>query len=214
MPFNTGRFVQKFLETFSIEIKQQDREVVLETLGQHLDAVVYNITSIAVIFTLLKGGVQVQPKHLVDVTNYVMAYCSPRSSKSSSQSGGSVGAHMPSDYFGYPHPNYDAANENQGIVMSEVNFQAGIARGGINSLIGGAGPRSRTIAVGDANVKVFVRSILKLHNMKISKTALISLLRTVDIHLNCLATDLAHNSPITKSRIQKVLDKKSHAIFH
>lgn len=197
------------MDTFHIVAKPQQQAEIVEKLGNHIDAVIYNVTSIAVIFAMLKGDSKVQPKHLIDVTKYISTTC-PRN-------GQMGGMSMASNYFGYPHPSYAAGN-SEGVVMSEVQFDNGIARAGIDTQVGmsgGAANNLRLVSVHDNNCKAFVRSIMALHNMPISKTGLGELLRIIDIHLNCLANDLAaYASSLTISRLDKVLGRKRHSVFH
>lgn len=198
-----------FLDTFQIHVKPKDHLQVQEHLAEHMDAVMYNVTSIAILFTLLKGHVKLEPKHLTDVMSYISSAC-PNVSKGGGQKGGS----LPCDYFGYAHPNYTAGNGAQGVVMSEVDFSAGVARAGIDSQLGGSGPSLSLLASHDKEAKEFARSILKLHKIKVSKTAFAELLRIIDIHLNCLGRDLANSSPLSLTRLDKVLGLKRHAVFH
>lgn len=205
--YDSNGLVQKFLDTFQITVKANDRPVIEQRLQEHIDAVIYNIASMAVVFTLVKDKNKIQPKYLEDVTNYVAATCPPHK-------GQSGGAPMASDYFGYPHPNYSASNAGSGTVMSEVGFADGVARAGLDSQMGGASPRLIGIAIHDANAKLFVRSILRMHDMQISQSAFKQLLHIIDIHLNCMGNDLIAKLPLTVARLTKVLTKKRHAVFH
>lgn len=207
----SSQTVSKFIDTFQIILKGADRQQVMHKLEMHLDAVSYNVASIAIIFALLKGEKRIQPKHLQNVMGYISSMCSPV--KGQGQKGGMS---MASDYFGYPHPNYTSSNAGSGVVMSEVEFNSGIARAGIDSQIGGTSNSNsmRFVATNDKDAKAFVKSVIKMHNIEISKTAFKELMRIIDIHLNCLASDLSNVSPLTIARVDKVLGLKRHAVFH
>lgn len=207
----SSQTVAKFIDTFQINLKGSDKTEVFHKLEMHMDAVCYNVASIAIIFALLKGDKKIQPKHLQNVMGYISSMCS------SSAKGQKGGMSMASDYFGYPHPNYASSNAGSGVVMSEIEFNSGIARAGIDSQIGGTQSSSnnvRLVATNDKDAKAFVKSVVKMHNIEISKTAFTELMRIIDIHLNCLATDLSTLSPLTVSKVDKVLGLKRHAVFH
>lgn len=201
-----------YLHTFHVLVKPKDHDKVHDTLAAHLDAVIYNITSIAILFTLLKGKTRVEPKHLADVMSYISTSCPMSNSKGGRGQHG--GTSMASDYFGYPHPNYSAGNATQGVTMSEVDFDAGIARAGIESQLGGSGPRPVLLATHDKDAKAFARSILKLHKIRVSKSTFEELMRIIDIHMNCLGRDLEAASPLSLSKLEKILSLKRHSVFH
>lgn len=206
---DTSHLVVGFMEAFGLTSKDSDTEQVKQMIGDHLEAVMYNVASVAVIFTLLKGNGKIQPKHIADVTTYISATCS----KKHGQKGGTS---MASDYFGYLNPSYQAANAGQGVVMSEVQFDQGVARAGIDSQLGGgSGPHLRLVASHSNDAKRFIKGVMRLHNMHISKSAFVSLLHVIDIHMNCLGHDLiATHNPISPAKITKVVSLKRHSVFH
>jgi hypothetical protein len=208
MPHQIATLAREFVRAFALRLKEGEEGDVTARIGDHLEAVLYNVTSVSVIFALLQGATKIERCHLGDVAKYITAAC-----PAGPQRGGGDTS-MPSDYFGYPHPAYDAGHAGEGAAMAQVQFDAGVARAGLDSQLGGAEGRLRLVASHSAEAKRFVKTVLAIHDMKISKTGLALLLRIVDIHLNCFAGDLAKHAPLTPAKLARVVALKRHAVFH
>ena len=197
--------VRKFIEVFGIPLKHGEEQDIIAVLENHLEAVIYNISGIAMAIALVNQKSSIDMGHLKEVRNYIQSSCDTKKKKGGQQGGTS----MPSDYFGYKHPNYSESNEG-GVNVSQIRFDQGIARpsqgGGAASLV--------HFMTKDKHIKAAIKAFLKHHEMKIQKDALGELLILLDIHANCMAEDLHIVSPLSKKQLEKVMKYKRHAVFN
>jgi histone H3/H4 len=196
--------VRKYIETFGIPLKPGQENAVITVLAHHLEAVVYNVTGIALAIALVNQRATIDASHLKLVRNYIESSCDNKKKKG----GLKGGASMPSEYFGYKHPNFSEWNHGETNV-SQIRFDEGIARPEIS---GGAVPMS--FMTKDKHVKAVIKTFLKHHEMKIQKGAMQELLAILDVHANCMAEDLHALSPLSKKQLDKVMKYKRHAVFH
>jgi hypothetical protein len=174
-----------------------------------MDALIFNIVAIACLVAKLNDRKIISPEHLVAVESYVQTRCTSLKK----QKGGNP---MPSDLYGYPHPNYSPANENTNNThMEQLNFQDNIARPSLGPPLeteyqGGAGNSANT-----QDSKILdnhVRIILRHHQMKISEEAKDSLHRLLRKHMRCLAKRLS-SGRVTEAKLGQVLKQKQFSIF-
>jgi len=183
-----------------------DSHVISTKIAFHIDALVHNVVSTAALVAMLHNDHKIDMVHLKPVKIYIESQCMAKNTK---QRGGTS---MPSDFFGYPHPNYSVAHENSGVSVSKVDFGAGIARpelGPAQGMFVGGGLRHNT-----TEIKVVAKKLLKSKNVSIGKKALEELIRIIDSHIHCFANDMKEKCPLTVNKLEKVLHMKRHAVFH
>jgi hypothetical protein len=197
---------RKFASDFSIPVRNGEEDEVNEMLAQHLDAVTYNVTGIAMAIALVNHTHTIASNHVKEVRKYIETSCHSKKKHGGQQGGTS----MASDYFGYKHPNF-TENDGGSTNISEVRFDEGIAR---PEMGGGAVPLAYMTQ--NKQVKSMIKTFLKHHEVKIQKNALAQLLAVLDVHVNCLAADLKSQptSAIGVKQVQKVMQLKRHAVFH
>lgn len=203
IPISVAR---RFLSSFDIDVQESDKEKVAHAISNHFEAIIYNLTGMAMAIALLNDVSKVEIQHLEEVRKYVTTQCPSSRSK---QKGG---ASMPSDYFGFRHPNFSELNSNGGnIDVSRVQFENGIIRPAIQQ---GGSVKLHFSSTEDKKIAAYVRKVLAHHNASINKTALSELLHIIDVHIACLADDLKKTAPISLKQFDKVMKLKRHAIFH
>lgn len=205
IPLELVPVVETFLDKQKIEVKTDMPEVVA-ILIMHIDALIYNVTSVACVMAMLEGKKNIQPHHLSEVRKYIDEKCPLR------HNGGSPTA-FPQQYFS-PNAvgNYNAMNAHVGATQVEtVKFDQGYARENMGSLSGGG---VISILKGDKVATNFMKKVLEHHGTKISKTAMPELLHIMDRHLECLANDMKEQGGITKSKLVRIMRLKRHAVFH
>ena len=198
-----------FPQAFSIHVRPGEEEAVHEILTHHLDVVVYNITGVAMAIALVNQSHTITPVHMKEVRNYIESSCHSKK-KRGGQQGGSP---LPSDYFGYRHPNFSEWNANDGTLnVSQVQFGEGIARVGM----GGGSATVATYMTNNKHVTTMIKTFLKHHEVKIQTKALKQLLAILDVHVHCLVTDLQSQAGTTVGikQVEKVMQLKRHAVFH
>jgi hypothetical protein len=207
-----GTILDRFLEAFDLTLRRPEKDV-RTLLHDHVDGLLFNVCSIAAVLALLAGKRKVEPKHLREVRSYIVSKCPPH--------GGQQGGGMASDYFGYPHPNYLASNENQGTNTSIVSFHSGQARASLGPPLqeGGAGAGAsrmkRVMRHLPKEAHHVIRFMMKHHDVSVSKMAMEELMFILDAHLNCFGNDLKEQGgQLTAAKTQKVLALKRHAVFH
>lgn len=194
-------FVQK--HHFEIS-KSESTTKVIQSIALHIDALIYNVASLACVVSMLYDHTKITPKHLVSVRKYIQDKCTI---KHKSQRGGMS---MASDFYGYPHPAYSDNAMAGSTVVSTINFAEGLARPALGPvMMGGAQSNPAVIQV----IHKAIKKVLKHHERTISKNALEELIHIIHIHLDCFAKDLAAEAPLTETRVKKVIEKKRHAIF-
>lgn len=197
-----------YANAFSIPVRDEEKAHVYEMLAHHLDAVTYNVTGIAMAIALVNQSRTISASHVKQVRNYIQVSCHNKRKHGGQQGGTS----MPSDYFGYRHPNFSEWNANDGATnISEVRFDEGIARAEM-----GGGAVLRAYMTRNKHVKTMIKTFLKHHEVKIQKDALEQLLAILDVHVNCLANDLKSQptSTIGTKQVEKVMRLKRHAVFN
>lgn len=204
---STANF-QNYAVAFAIPVRDEEKVHVHDMLAHHLDAVTYNVTGIAMAIALVNQSHTISPAHVNEVRKYIQVSCHNKR-RHGGQKGG---ISMPSDYFGYRHPNFSEWNANDGATnISEVRFDEGIARGEM-----GGGADVHAYMTRNKHVKAMIKTFLKHHEVKIQRDALRHLLAILDVHVNCLASDLKSQptSTIGVKQVEKVMRLKRHAVFN
>lgn len=125
----------KMMQVYNFVLANPEEHVkILELLDSHIEAMIYNIASIASVTALLDEKVKIELKHIGFIKEYIVKQCikSSKKNNTSTQSGGS----FPAEYFGYNSGAYTESNYG-GTNVSDINFADGIAREAI-PISGGA----------------------------------------------------------------------------
>ncbi len=208
-------FVQGFAKHFDLDVPSE----VMPKLIAHVDALVFNIVAIACLVAKLNEKTIIRPEHLSAVEKYVDTRCTSLRQKTQQKGGES----MPSDFYGYPHPNYSVANENtNGTHVEQVNFQENIARPALGpameaTFAGGASSKKKEggeIKALDAHV----RQILAYHSMKLSTDGRAILDKMISKHMRCFAKHLQGKSSkkptkVTEAKLGQTVHLKQFSIF-
>ena len=111
----------KLLQMGNIKVHEDSRKKIVESLDKHIEAMLYNIASLACVLTIASGKSKIELNHIEEMQRYVTKKCSHvKSSKgTSSQSGGTS---MPSEYFGYTTGAYAAGNSAYVPIVSDIQF--------------------------------------------------------------------------------------------
>lgn len=191
-----------------VNVKQEQKESIITTLDNHIEAMMYNIASISAVTALAQDKNKIEGKHIGFVRTYIGHECSG-SGSGSSQSGG---AGMPSEFYGYSTGAYSEANAG-GINMSDARFGVGgYIRPALDMNMTGGG-HSSSLVRENASAKRFIKSVLKFNGVGISKTAFSELMLMIDHHISCLKNDIKKQEPLSISKLEKVLARKRHAVF-
>lgn len=200
-----GPFVEAFITHFELQVADD----VVPKLTHHIDALIFNIVAIACLVAKLNDRKIITPEHIAAVEKYVDSRCTTMNPKK--LSGGMVT--MPSDFYGYPHPNY-STTVPESTHMETLNFTEGIARPALGPPLeyrGGA-KKHNDVKILDAHV----RQILAFHQMKISKEGKDELDKVLKKHMRCFAKYLTSNSKtkkVTEAKLGQALKQKQFHVF-
>lgn len=191
-----------FIHSHNLKISKDTKTGELcEVLCKHIDALVFNVSALASLVVLLYRAQKLDADHIPAIKKHIMDKCHSKKR----MSGGSV---MASDFFGYPHPAYSAANEGSDVLG--VDLASGtIARPALGPQVGG---RSFSVAHNKV-VKDIVKGILSKHKLKYSRVAFDSLLSIIDAQMGCLAADLVKCEPLTVKKVKSLMAKKRYFVF-
>ena len=193
-----------------------------ELLVKHYEIVIYNIVSIGVVIALAANKKKLTDKDMVNIKEFIQTKCTSRKMTTSKTGGGGGGGAynqqggtaLPSEYCGYSFDNarYSAGNGDEQST-STVDFANGLIRPAID-MSGGGHKELMHFVCNNRDVKAYIRSLLKRHNLSITPSGMNILIHYIEIHMYCLLKDLKARSPLTLSKVNTVLKLKSHAIFH
>ena len=208
-------FTKEFILQYNIALP----ESLLPRLTMHIDALIFNMVAVACVVAMLTDKRTVQKEHLKSVEGYVQSKCGTMRRKIYG------GMAMASDFFGYPHPGYDAANVNTNNThVSEVDFASGAARHAMGPpleapmrppMSGGGAKRGG----GVSDIEMHMRRVLAYHEMKIAKDASVHLVELILHHLRCFAKQLRGKAApskkvlVNESKLSQALERKEFAIF-
>jgi len=210
---------EKFVKTYDINISKDAYDEVLPLIVHHMDALIYNVTSIACVMALINGKRKIEPSDLRQVMVYISSKCLPKkeniSKGGAGQTGGSVTG-FPLEYFNVSlknSPFVTSPNVGANVSTEKINFEQGYSRDSMGPMTGGG---TKSLHFMDTNKEAiqFMKKILNHHDTKISKDAIPMLMHIMDIHLLCFANDLKSQMPLTVSKMNQILKLKRHAVFH
>lgn len=195
--------VDSFVKQYKIAIHAGKETEVKDLIKRHITSLIHNVVSLSAIVAMLHSKHKIEPKHMQAVRTYVISKC-----------GGHIkgGMSMASDYFGYPHPSYNAGNYNQGVQASDVNWAKNEARPSHGPQMEG-GARIHKVASHTKELSKVVKTEINVLHAQISKQALVDLLDIIDRHLLCFADDILKEGTISVKKLQKILAKRRHSVF-
>lgn len=213
---------EKFIKTYDINISKDAYDEVLPLIVHHMDALIYNVTSIACVMALINGKRKIESSDLAQVMLYISSKCLPKKENVSKdapkntkgQSGGSVTG-FPLEYFNVSlknSPFVSSPNVGANVSTEKINFEEGYSRDSMGPMTGGGKPLHFMDT--NKNAIQFMKKILKHHDTKISNEAIPMLMHIMDIHLLCFANDLKSQMPLTVTKMNQILKLKRHAVFH
>lgn len=211
------QLAEKFVATFHVQIAPKSEKEVIQMIAHHIDALLYNVTSVACVMALIHGKQKIEPKHLEQVMTYITSQCMPQLASAKMRGGSPTG--FPSQYFGVPMAAYTPNDRAGAHVSTEtVDFASSTARSGMGPMTGG-GRRDRgeipKVLESNAKAMAFMHKVLDHHNTKIGRKATSILLHIMDIHMYCFAQDIASGqAPVTVSKLSSILKLKRHSVFH
>ena len=199
----------KVLQVYSIRTPEYSETIVM-TLGNHIEAMLYNIASIAAVTAMLDGKTKIETKHISFIKDYITKQCSKKKKK-----GVTHGGSFPSEYFGYNSEAYNSAN------YGGVNYTDSVWSGDDNAIrqaipmSGGDSGSNRPKDIVEKNKHIFsyMKEVIAHNGVTISKPALNELVKIANIHLNCLGDDMSKYSVMKPSYMEKVLNKTQHSVF-
>lgn len=197
--------VNTFIRQHAFHFGKDTSEIeVCELLCKHVDALVFNVTSLASIVVTLYQSKKLDVIHVPSIRQHIVEKCQHR--HAARQRGGRVT--MPSDFFGYNHPNYSTANEGSDILG--IDLESGsTARPSLGPQSGGGGASVAQTRF----MKTTVQQILSKHNIRSSREAFKELLSIIDAQLECLAADMRKCEPLTVKKLERLLTKKKYFVF-
>ena len=210
---NTEHLVDKSIQLMNIDFaKNADVSAIKNTIKNHYEIMIYNITSIAVVVALANNVKKLQPSHMETVKAYIQTKCMHKG-KHFQMHGGT---NLPSEYCGYPINQYSASNGSEQST-STVDFSTGILRPAIDistkSFVGGSSNDLIHFVCTNKDVKGYIRDLLKQHKLSISSAAMNILIHFIEIHIHCALKDLKSRGPLTVAKVNNVMKMKTHAIF-
>lgn len=157
---------------------------IVDALAHHIDALIYNITSLAALVAMIQGDEKIQPKHLVSAQSYIAHKCIGDEARKKVTGG--IG-------------NRKSAKEVSELPVPVLEgFELDVT----------------AIECLDTDLRSFVHGVLNHHDVSISKGAMKSILDILHSHLGCLLKDIRENEPLTLKRLEAIMTTRRHAVFN
>ena len=200
----------KLFDMYNLTLdKPTYKDEVLNILDNHIQAMLYNISSIASVTALLDEKNKIEMKHVDFIKHYITKQCSKNvKNNGHTQKGGS----FPAEYFGYDSGAYTEAN------YGGVNYTDSVWNGADAAIrqaipMTGGSSQIKDIISNNKEVAKYMKTVIAYNDVKVSKSALSEILKLVNIHLNCIGDDLQKYEKIKPSLLDKVFKNKKHAVF-
>ena len=188
-------------------------------IATYLQVMMFNVVSIVCAVALMDNARDriVNPRNV----NFAKKFFGLQCSSSGGMSGGGMsgggmsgggmsgGAVMASEFFGVSSGSYSQSNGSQGVTVSKIDFDGGVARPSQGPTQQGGG------YVADHRlVRKYIKKVLEYNNTKASKQGSASLIKIISHFVQCLTTELAKASPLSEARLKKIVAAKKFKIFH
>lgn len=176
-------------------------------LEKHFEILVINVCSLANVVLILSNEKKVTMKHLIPIRMYISKACSTSSKRQHVMSGGES---MASDFYGYNHQSYSAANTDNEVLT--VNFVTGVARPAIS----GGGKKRKHKSYFDSKD---VSELIQQQNIQFATSeAHAEFLRLMDNKLSCLRKDIVvatgKTKHLVKDIMKKILSQEQYYVLH
>lgn len=208
-------FAPVFVRDHGLRIyREADTDAVLGRLTDALATGVFAVTSLAGIHALVAKADKITTR-AADATAAQIA--ADRRAAPAQRGGNPTG--FPSDYFGTPHASYSPANIADGVAVSTVQFDAGIARAAQGPQSGGgaaahaAAARAAHTRAALAAIRPEVQRVAEHHDLTLSQNALRDLAALIHAQMDALADDLRAAGPLTVKKLDRVLALPRNKMF-
>ena len=226
---NIPNIATRIIEVYHIVIDNPEhKKEVVNKLDSHIEALLYNVASIASITALLDEKDKIELKHISFIKDYITKECIKKK-KGSKQSGGS----FPAEYFGYDSGAYTESNYggtnytdsvwtgSDAVIRQAIPIMVGGTSGGacndtcgMNRVVTVGGMKGMKDIVGNTKEVVkYIKRVMEFNNVKISKPAMAELLKIVNIHLNCLGDDMSQLEKLKVKTMEKIFKSRKYAVF-
>lgn len=203
----------KLLDIYNLTLdKPTQKDEVLHILDDHIQAMLYNIASIASVTALLDEKSKIEMKHIDFIKHYITKQCSKHVKNNVTNVTQQHGGSFPAEYFGYDSGSYTEAN------YGGVNYTDSVWNGADAAIrqaipMTGGSTKIKDIISNNKEVAKYIKTVIAFNDVKISKSALIEILKLVNIHLNCIGDDLQEHGNIKPSLLYKIFKNKKHSVF-
>ena len=228
---NVPNIATRIIEVYHIVVDNPEhKKEVVNSLDSHIEALLYNVASIASITALLDEKNKIELKHISFIKDYITSECIKKK-KAATQTGGS----FPAEYFGYDsgayaESNYGGTNYTDSVwsgADAAIRQAIPIMAGGTNcdntgtvcgtvnntSVIIGGMKGMKDIVGNTKEVVKYIKRVMEFNNVKISKPAMAELLKIVNIHLNCLGDDMSQLVKLKLKTMEKLFKSRKYAVF-
>lgn len=218
------------MEVYNVVLEIPDHKTQIQnSINQHVEALLYNVASIASISALIDEKERIEVKHIQFIKDYISKQCLKKKKKAVTRGGeGSVqnGGSFPAEYFGYDsgayaESNYDSVNYNDSVWSgpdASIRQAMPISVGGGGGSGGGsasAGLKHMKHILGDNKTAIkYMKRVMEFNGVTISKPAMAELVKLVNIHLNCVGEDISQINNIKPAFLEKMFSKRKYAVFN
>ena len=198
-------FVKGLLSDNNIVVsKKCDYNLVINQMVTYLDALIFNIVSIACIISIINSSTKINKENLPIIRSYIEDKCSFKYKKSNKISGGSFNT---AAFYGANEPMY--SENNKGGDILGINWSAGIIRPEIGSQDKMSGGGKKHLSNMSYNyIKLHINKVLKYHKISASKDIIKELISIIDHHIKCLIINIKHcDKELTLNCLNKIINK-------
>ena len=203
----------KLLDNYNLTLdKSTQKDEVLHILDDHIQAMIYNVASIASVTALLDEKSKIEMKHIDFIKHYITKQCTKHVKNNVTNVNQQGGGSFPAEYFGYDSGAYTEAN------YGGVNYTDSVWNGSDAAIrqaipMTGGSSKIKDIVINNKEVAKYIKTVISFNDVKISKPALSEILKLVNIHLNCIGDDLQKYENLKPSLLDKIFKNKKHAVF-
>lgn len=196
-------FVEGLLRSNNITISNKcNHDDVLTQIMIYLDALIFNIISIACIISIINNTKSINKENLPIIRHYIEDKCQFKYRKTK-KSGGTFNT---AAFYGAVEPMY--SENNKGGDILGINWSEGLIRPAIgdNSTQNGGGKKINNMSF--KYIKMHVNNVLNYHKISASKHILNELIMIIDYHIKCLITNIKQcDKELTLKCLNKIINK-------
>lgn len=196
-------FIKGLLTSNKITIsKKCDEKYVLTQMMIYLDALIFNIISIACIISIINNTKSINKESLPIIRSYIEDKCQFKY-RNTKKSGGTFNT---AAFYGAVEPMY--SENNKGSDILGINWSEGLIRPAIgdNSTQKGGGKRINNMSF--RYIKMHVNNVLNYHKISASKHILNELIMLIDYHIKCLIANIKQcDKELTLKCLNKIINR-------